>query len=106
MKNDSGPVQSGPRFNISWTFNGISGFSFSGGSNNFTKSASCNANWTRHRLDLQNPGQTFPIVPIGAVLQSVVLIVDEPGTYTLDNINFRDQIAAKPGSSSTFSGCP
>jgi hypothetical protein len=36
----------------------------------------------------------------------VVLIVDEPGTYTLDNINFRDQIASKPGSSSTFTGCP
>lgn len=106
MKNDSGPLQSGPRFNVSWTFNGTSGFSFTGGSNNSTKSASCNANWTRHRLDLQNPGQTFPIIPVGAVLQSVVLIVDEPGTYTLDNINFRDQIASKPGSSSTFTGCP
>jgi hypothetical protein len=57
-------------------------------------------------MNLQDAGQAFPIVPVGAVLQSVVLIVDDPGKYTLDNINFRDQIATKQGSSSTTSGCP
>jgi hypothetical protein len=110
MKNDSTATTagSGPRFNVSWTFNGTSGFSFVGGSNNATRSPACQdpVNWTTYRLNLQNPGQAFPVVPAGAVLQSVVLILDEPGKNTLDNINFRDQIAGKPGSSSTSTGCP
>ena len=112
MKNDStstNPVNgSGPRFNVSWTLNGTPGFSFVGGSNNATRTPACQdaANWTRYRLNLQNPAQAFPVVPVGAVLQSVVLILDEPAKDTLDNINFRDQIAGKPGSSSTSTGCP
>jgi hypothetical protein len=110
MKNDSTATTagSGPRFNVSWTMGGTSGFSFVGGSNNATKTPSCQdaANWTTYRLNLQNPGQAFPVVPAGAVLQSVVLILDEPGKNTLDNINFRDQIAGKPGSSNTSTGCP
>jgi hypothetical protein len=110
MKNDSTATTagSGPRFNISWTYNGTSGFSFTGGSNNATRSAACGdpVNWTTYRLALQNPGQSFPIVPAGAVIQSVTLILDEPGKNTLDNINFRDQIAGKPGSSATSTGCP
>jgi hypothetical protein len=110
MKNSSTATTagSGPRFNVSWTFNGTSGFSFTGGSNNATRSAACQdpVNWTTYRLGLTNPGQTFPPIPAGAVLQSVVLILDEPGKNTLDNINFRDQIASKQGSSSTSSGCP
>jgi hypothetical protein len=110
MKNDSTATTagSGPRFNISWTYNGTSGFSFTGGSNNATRSAACGdpVNWTTYRLALQNPGQSFPIVPAGAVIQSVALILDEPGKNTLDNINFRDQIAGKPGSSATSTGCP
>ena len=109
MKNDSAAATagSGPRFNVSWTMNGTSGFSFVGGSNNATKTPSCqDAAWSTYRLNLQNPAQAFPIVPAGAVLQSVVLILDEPGKNTLDNINFRDQIAGKPGSSNTSTGCP
>jgi hypothetical protein len=110
MKNSSTATTagSGPRFNISWTYNGTSGFSFTGGSNNATRSAACGdpVNWTTYRLALQNPGQSFPIVPAGAVIQSVTLILDEPGKNTLDNINFRDQIAGKPGSSATSTGCP
>lgn len=110
MKNDSTATTagSGPRFNVSWTFNGTSGFSFVGGSNNATRSAACGdpVNWTTYRLGLQNPGQSFPIVPAGAVIQSVTLILDEPGKNTLDNINFRDQIAGKPGNSNTSTGCP
>jgi hypothetical protein len=110
MKNDSGSTLSGsgPRFNVSWTLGGVSNFSFVGGSNNATKTPACQdpANWTRYRLNLQNPGQAFPVIPAGAVLQSVVLILDEPAKDTLDNINFRDQIATKQGSSVTSSGCP
>jgi hypothetical protein len=110
MKNDSTATTagSGPRFNISWTFNGTSGFSFTGGSNNATRTPACGdpAGWTTYRLALQNPGQSFPIVPAGAVIQSVILILDEPGKNTLDNINFRDQNATKPGNSTTSTGCP
>jgi hypothetical protein len=110
MKNSSTSTTagSGPRFNVSWTLNGTSGFSFVGGSNNATRSPACGdpANWTTYRLGLQNGAQAFPPVPVGAVLQSVALILDEPAKDTLDNINFRDQIAGKPGSSSTSTGCP
>jgi len=110
MSNDSTATTtgSGPRFNVSWTMNGTSGFSFVGGSANATKTPACQspATWTRYRLSLQDPAQAFPIVPVGAKLQSVTLILDEPGQNTLDNINFRDQIATKPGDSDTTSGCP
>jgi len=112
MKNSStstNPLNgSGPRFNVSWTLNGTPGFSFVGGSNNATKSPACSdpTNWTTYRLGLQNPTQAYPPVPVGALLQSVVLILDEPAKDTLDNINFRDQIAGKPGSSATSTGCP
>ena len=110
MKNSSTATTagSGPRFNVSWTFNGVSNFSSVGGSNNATRSPACQdtVNWTRYRLNLQSPAQAFPPIPVGAVLQSVVLILDEPGKNTLDNINFRNQIASKPGSSSPSTGCP
>lgn len=110
MKNDSTATTagSGPRFNVSWTFNGTSGFSFVGGSNDATKAQACGdpVGWTTYRLGLQNPGQSFPIVPAGAVIQSVTLILDEPGKNTLDNIFFRDQTAGKPGNSTTSTGCP
>lgn len=108
MTNTS-PRQAGsPRFNVSWTLNGVSGFSFVGGSANATQTPACQAptTWTRFRMNLQDSTQAFPIVPVGAVLQSVVLVVDDPGKYTLDNINFRNQIATKPGSSSPSTGCP
>lgn len=108
MRNDS-TCASGPRFNVSYTLpDGTSGFSFVGGCNNSTKTPACQdpVNWTRHRLALQDPGQAFPIIPAGSVLQSVVLIIDEQGTYNMDNINFRDQIATKPGASITSTGCP
>src|SRR5256885_13915392 len=85
MSNDS-TCASGPRFNVSYKLpDGTSGFSFVGGCNNSTKTPSCqNANWTRNRLNLQNPAQAFPIVPAGSVIQSVVLIIDEQGTYNMD----------------------
>jgi hypothetical protein len=106
MTNSSPREAGSPRFNVSWTLNGVSGFSFVGGAANATQTPACQnpAGWTRFRMNLQT--QAFPPVPVGAVLQSVVLIVDDPGQYTLDNINFRDQIATKPGNSTTSTGCP
>src|SRR6476659_3927944 len=77
MKDDSGPPQDGPRFNVSYTLpDGTSGFSFVGGSNNATKTAGQEAGWHRYTLNLQNPAQAFPVVPAGATLDSVVFIVD------------------------------
>jgi hypothetical protein len=100
MKDDSGPPQDGPRFNVSYTLpNGTSGFSFVGGSANATKTAGQEMGWSRYTLNLQNPGQAFPVVPAGAVLESVVFLVDNPGKYLIDNIGFRNQTAGKPGSS-------
>ena len=106
---NASPRQAGsPRFNVSWTLNGVSGFSFVGGASNATQMPACQnpTGWTRFRMNLQNSAQAFPIVPVGAVLQSVILIVDDQGKYTLDNINFRDQIATKQGASTTSIGCP
>ena len=100
MKDDSGPPQDGPRFNVSYTLpDGSSGFSFVGGSANATKTAGQQAGWSRYTLNLQNPAQAFPVVPAGAVLESVVFIIDNPGKYLIDNIGFRNQVAGKPGSS-------
>jgi hypothetical protein len=100
MKDDSGPPQDGPRFNVSYTLpDGTSGFSFVGGSANATKTAGQEAGWSRYTLNLQNPAQAFPVVPAGAVLESVVFLVDNPGKYLIDNIGFRNQIAGKPGTS-------
>jgi hypothetical protein len=100
MKDDSGPPQDGPRFNVSYTLpDGTTGFSFVGGSNNATKTAGQESGWSRYTLNLQNPAQAFPVVPAGAVLESVVFLVDNPGKYLIDNIGFRTQIAGKPGTS-------
>jgi len=100
MKDDSGPPQDGPRFNVSYTLpDGTSGFSFVGGSNNATKTAGQEGGWSRYTLNLQNAGQAFPVVPAGAVLESVVFLCDNPGKYLIDNIGFRTQVAGKPGSS-------
>src|SRR4051812_5744360 len=41
---NSSPRQAGsPRFNVSWTLNGVSGFSFVGGSSKATQSPACQA---------------------------------------------------------------
>jgi hypothetical protein len=108
IKNGS-PCEAGsPRFNVSYTLpDGSTGFSFVGGCANGTRVTSPqNANWQRVTFNLQNPAQAFPVVPAGATLQSVVLIVDDPGKYTLDNIEFRGFYADKPGSSGLAPSCP
>jgi hypothetical protein len=102
MKDDSGPPQDGPRFNVFYTLpDGTpGGFSFVGGSGNATKSAGQQAGWTRYTLNLQVSPQANPPIPPGSVLESVVFIIDNSGKYTIDNIGFRDQVVGKPGSSS------
>jgi hypothetical protein len=57
------------------------------------------------RFALQDPTDAFPIVPVGAVIESVVLLVDEPGQYTLDNVRFKKQFADKPGASGPLPNC-
>ena len=100
MKDDSGPPQDGPRFNVSYTLpDGTAGFSFVGGSNNATKTAGQETGWSRYTLSLSNPGQAFPVVPAGATIESIVFIIDNSCKYLIDNIGFRNQVAGKPGSS-------
>src|SRR4030095_452219 len=83
IKNGSTCEAGSPRFNVSYTTPlGTSGFSFLGGCANATKVALGNG-WTRVTIDPCNPAQAFPPIPPGSNLQSVVLIVDDMGTYTL-----------------------
>ena len=114
IKNTSPCGAGAPRFNVYWTApdgspHSSTLFSFVGGcANDPTRSPSPQdpANWTRVKFELQNPAEAFPVIPPGASLQLVVLIVDEPGKYTLDNIEFRNQYADKPGSSGPAPSCP
>ena len=108
LRSDS-PCEAGsPRFNVSYiTPAGASGFSFVGGCANGTHSAAPQSPlWTRVSMNLQDPSQAFPVIPVGSILQSVVLIVDDPGKYLLDNIRFRNQFADKPGNSGAAPACP
>jgi hypothetical protein len=100
MKDDSGPPQDGPRFNVTYTLpDGTSGFSFVGGSANATKTSGQEPGWHRYTLSLQVSPQANPPIPPGSTLESVVFLCDNPGKYTIDNIGFRNQVAGKPGSS-------
>jgi hypothetical protein len=107
---DGSPCEAGsPRFNVSYTIGDVAGFSFVGGCANADPgdvTAGSEPGWQRIQFQLQDPTDAFPIVPVGAVLESVVLIVDDPGQYTLDNIRFRDQFADKPGASGPLPTCP
>jgi len=99
---DDSPIEAGsPRFNVSWTdSNGNAGFSFVGGSANGHEEAAPTLGWTRFVFPLQDPSTAFPPVPVGAKLDAVVLIVDDPGVYVLDNIRYNEQFADKQGASS------
>jgi hypothetical protein len=46
-------------------------------------------------FDLQS--QAFPAIPEGSTIESVELIVDDQGSFTVDNIQFRDLYFDKPG---------
>ena len=103
---DGSPCGAGaPRFNVSYTTpGGASGFSFAGGCANATR-VSLGNGWTRVTIDPCNSGQAFPAIPPGSTYNAVVLIVDEPGTYTLDNIQVNGAYADKPGSAGALPSC-
>ena len=103
---DGSPCEAGsPRFNVSYiTPGGTSGFSFLGGCANATKVALGNG-WTRVTIDPCSASQAFPPIPEGSTLQSVVLIVDDMGTYTLDNIQLNGKYADKRGAAGSLPSC-
>jgi hypothetical protein len=98
IRNDSPCLAGSPRFNVSYTLpDGTEGFSFVGGCLNGTITTSPqNPSWRRVTFDLQS--QAFPAIPVDSVIESVVLIADDEGTYNIDNIQFRDLYFDKPGS--------
>jgi hypothetical protein len=98
IRNDSPCLAGSPRFNVTYTLpDGTEGFSFVGGCANGTITTSPqDPNWSRVTFDLQT--QAFPAIPVGSVIESVILIVDDQGSYTVDNIQFRDWYFDKPGS--------
>ena len=92
---DTSPCGAGaPRFNIQQT-DGT--FHFVGGCANGTKTPAPTAGWTRVTFDANNPGQAFPPLTPGVPVANAVLIVDEPGQYTVDNIQVNGLVADKPG---------
>ena len=87
IKIDS-PCRGGsPRFNVSYTVGERAGLAFLGCSEGIT-AATPDPLWQRVTLSLQ--------LPEGAVIESVVLMVDEPGRYVVDNIAFLDLVADTP----------
>ena len=90
IRNDSPCLGGSPRFNVNYTLpDGTDGFSSVGGCASGTITTSLqDPDWDRVTFDLQS--QAFPAIPVGSVIESVVLIVDDQGSYTLDNIQFRD----------------
>jgi hypothetical protein len=98
IRNDSPCLNGSPRFNVHYTLpDGTEGFSFVGGCANGTITMSPqNPSWKRVTFDLQD--QAFPAIPVGSVINSVELIVDDQGSFMVDNIQFRDLYFDKPGS--------
>jgi hypothetical protein len=103
---DGSPCEAGsPRFNVSYTTpGGTSGFSFVGGCANGTK-VSLGNGWSRVTFNPCNAAQAFPVIPTGSTYTSVVLIVDDMGSYTLDNIQVNGVYADKPGSAGVLPSC-
>ena len=101
MKDTTQTLQSGPRFNVSWSLNGVAGFSFVGGLGTTVPTAGQQAGWHHYQWDMTSPAQANPTpVPPGATIEQIVLIIDEgPLVYDLDNINYNTHVAGKPGSS-------
>lgn len=90
---DTSPCGAGaPRFNVQQQ-NGT--FHFLGGCSNATKTVAA-PGWSRYTIDPYNPAQAFPPLVLGSPLASVVLIVDEEGSYILDNIMVNGTYAGKP----------
>ena len=83
-----------PRFNVQAS----DGFHFLGGCGNGTQTPIPGTNWTRVRIDPQNPGQAFPPISPTATIQSVEVIMDEQGQALIDNILVNgNPLIGKPG---------
>ena len=98
IKSDSPCGGGAPRFNVRWTHPSLTGtqFSFVGGCANDAERTTTSG-WTHVRLELNDPSEAFPVIPAGATIQSVTLLVDEQGTYVLDNIYVDGVTIGKPG---------
>ena len=73
-----------PRFNVTWKLAGAQGFSFVGGCSNDstpTPAPQDPVQWARVRFEVQNPAESFPIIPAGAEIVSISILFDE-GTDT------------------------
>jgi hypothetical protein len=97
IRNDSPCTGGAPRFNLSAS----DGFHFIGGCGNDAERTPVpgNPGWTRVRFELQDPGEAFPVVNAAAVIEQLVLIVDEQGEYVVDNIYVNGTVIGKPGNS-------
>ncbi len=97
LKNTSPCGGGAPRFNL-LTEQGT--FHFVGGCANGLEDATpLGDGWTRYRFQLLDPTDAFPVVPPGSTVESLVIIIDEPGHYDIDNIRVNDRCAEKPGTS-------
>lgn len=91
-----------PRYNVQQA-DGT--FHFVGGCANGTQVALGNG-WTRVTFDPYSPAQAFPPLTAGVPVSSITLIVDEPGQYTLDNLQVNSLYADKPGAAGALPVCP
>jgi hypothetical protein len=93
-KNGSLCTGGAPRFNLQTDV----AFHFLGGCGNGTQTPGP-AGWTHVTINPQDPAQAFPVVSPTEKIVSLSLIVDEPGTATLDNITVNGRTNGKPGNS-------
>jgi hypothetical protein len=96
LRDDSNCGAGSPRFNL-LTQQGT--FHFVGGCSNDGEETPTGDGWTRYRFELDDPTETFPVVPPGSTIADLTLIVDEEGQYRLDNIAVDSLCAQKPGQS-------
>jgi hypothetical protein len=97
LRNDSPCGGGAPRFNL-LTEQGT--FHFVGGcANGLEDATALGDGWTRYRFQLSDPTDAFPVVPPGSTIEQLVIIVDEPGEYHIDNIRVDGNCAEKPGQS-------
>lgn len=98
IKSDSPCGAGSPRFNVRWTHSSFMTpqFSFIGACANDAERTTAGG-WTHVRFELNDAGEAFPPIPAGATIQSITLLVDEQGTYVLDNIYVDSVTIGKPG---------